>query len=206
MIIHDIEQRSEAWHQLRAGMPTASMFSKMVTSKGELSKSLTGYAQTLAGAVYAGKEIDPWDGNAWTERGTELEETARKLYEFKNEVAVEEVGFITDDKSLWGCSPDGLVNDDGMVEFKCLKAENHIKAIMDYAKSGKCPTTYIQQVQGQMLISDRIWCDLVFYHPELPLLVIRQDPDFNVVDGLKKALPKILLVRDEIVATLKACK
>lgn len=202
MIIHDIEQRSPEWHQLRAGMPTASMFSKLITSKGEPSKSLSDYALTLAGAIYAGKELDAWEGNKWTERGTELEEAARSLYEFSKDVEIKQVGFITDDDKLYGCSPDGLVADDGMVEFKCLKAENHIKTIVNYQKNGKCPTTYIQQVQGQMMIAERAWCDLIFYHPELPLLVIKTWPIMAVINGITDGLEEVIEKRDEVVATL----
>jgi len=202
MIIHDIEQRSPEWHQLRAGMPTASMFSKLVTSKGDPSKSLPDYALTLAGAVYAGKELDAWEGNQWTERGTELEDAARTLYEFSKDVEVHQVGFITDDDKLYGCSPDGLVGDDGMVEFKCLKAENHIKTIINYQKNGKCPVAYIQQVQGQMMIAERDWCDLVFYHPELPLLVIKAWPIMAIMNGIKDGLEEVLEKRHETVATL----
>ena len=202
MIIHDIEQRTEEWHQLRAGMPTASMFSKLVTSTGTASKSMPDYALKLAGAVYAGKDLDAWEGNKWTERGTELEDAARSLYEFANDVQIEQVGFITDDEQKYGCSPDGLVGDDGMVEFKCLKAENHIKAIMGYQKNGACPSTYIQQVQGQMLVTGRGWCDLVFYHPELPLLTIRRVFDTEMWRAIEKQITAVLEKRDAIVVTL----
>src|SRR3546814_2809936 len=84
--------------------------------------------------------------------------------------------FVTDYAETMGCSPDGLVGDDGMVEVKCLKAENHIKAILYHASKGHCPPDYVQQTQGQLLICERQWCDLVFYHPDLPLLAIRQEP------------------------------
>lgn len=202
MIIHNIDQGSEEWHQLRAGMPTASMFSNLITSTGAPSKSLPGYARTLAGAIYAGKELDPWEGSKWTDRGKEMEEAARRLYGFANGVDIQQAGFITDDEGRWGCSPDGLVSDEGLVEFKCLKAENHIKTIIAYQKNGKCPVTYIQQVQGQMMIAEREWCDIVFYHPELPLLVIRQFPDQQIISGLTEQIKQVLIVRDEIVAGL----
>lgn len=202
MIIHDIEQRSEEWFKLRAGMPTASMFSKLVTGEGKPSKQLDGYALTLAGAIYAGKELDSWEGNKWTERGTELEDDARSLYEFANDVEIQQAGFITDDEKLYGCSPDGLVGDNGMIEIKCLKAENHIKAILDHQKDGKFSTEYILQVQGQMMIAERKWCDLIFYHPELPLLVIRIEPWPEITTPLLLQIAKVLEKRDEIVTSL----
>ena len=183
-------------------MPTASMFSKLVTSTGAQSKSLEVYARTLAGAVYAGKELDSWEGNKWTDRGEEMEDAARNLYMFAKGVEIEQVGFITDDKKRWGCSPDGLVGKDGMAEFKCLKAENHIKVIVDHKKTGKTPTAYIQQTQGQVMIVERKWCDLVFYHPELPLYIIQQEINAKVVCGLEEALPIVIKKREQIVAVL----
>jgi len=204
MIIHDIEQRSDEWFKLRAGMPTSSMFSKLITSKGDPSKSLKEYAITLAGAKYAGKDLDPFEGNSWTERGTEMEDAARSLYEFANDCKVEEVGFVTDDKQLMGCSPDGLVDELGLVEFKCLKAENHIKALMDYKKSGKVPVKYTPQVQGQMLVTGRKWCDLVLYHPELPLLVMRVNIDTGFCSKLTDQLVIVIAERDEILEILRS--
>lgn len=204
MIIYDgLVQGSEEWFAARCGKPTGSMFSKLVTSKGVLSKSIAEYAITLAADMFAGKALEEWQGNQWTDRGTELEPEARGLYEFKNDCKVEEVGFVTDDDGLWGVSPDGLVGDDGLVEFKCLKPENHVKAILRHEKDGSIDPTYIQQVQGQMLVCGRKWCDLVFYHPSLPLLVIRQEPSKAVQDGLREAKIAIIKERDKILETLR---
>jgi len=203
MIILDFEQRSPEWYAARCGIPTASEFSKLITSKGEPSKSLEGYALTLAGELFAGEPLEVWEGNQWTERGKELEGEAIHLYEFANDFKVESVGFVTTDDRLAGCSPDGLVGEDGMVEIKCLKPENHISAILYYEKHGKCPTTYIQQVQGQMLICERKWCDLIFYHPKLPMLTIRQEPDDKLWDALNQGITDVITERDRVVAALK---
>src|SRR3546814_3701611 len=66
----------------------SSEFSKIVTSKGEPSKSADGYAVTLAVELYAGKPVDAWEGNAWTERGREMEEEALRLYAFAHGVDI----------------------------------------------------------------------------------------------------------------------
>ena len=203
MLIHDCEQGSEQWKSLRSGLPTASNFSSLITSKGEPSKSLAGYALTLAGELFAGKPLETWEGNVWTERGKELEAEAIRLYEFAHDATVDRVGFITDDARQAGCSPDGLVGNDGMVEIKCLKPENHIKAILYFQDKGKCPTDHVQQTQGQMLIADRYWCDLIFYHPDLPLLVIRQLPDENIQNALIEGISNVTAERDRIVDALR---
>lgn len=203
MKIHDVEQRSDAWYTLRAGKPTASEFSSIVTSKGEESKSRSGFAITLAGELYAGKRLDGFEGNGWTDRGREMEARALAAYTFQTDEPVVPVGFITDDAETMGCSPDGLVGDHGAVECKCLKAENHIKAMMYYAKNGTPPTDYIQQTQGQLWISERRWIDLVFFHPDLPPLIIRQTPILPVVAGLAAGIKALLVERDAVVEMLR---
>jgi len=206
MIIHDFEQRSPEWYAARCGIPTASEFSKLITSKGEPSKTLNTYALTLAGEAFAGEPLEVWEGNQWTERGKELEGEAIHLYEFATESKVELVGFVTTDAQNAGCSPDGFVGNDGMVEIKCLKPENHIKAILYHQKNGTCPTDYVQQTQGQMLICERKWCDLIFYHPKLPMLTIRQEPDAKLWDALKGGIKDVIAERDRVLAALRAAQ
>jgi len=202
MIVHEVEQRSDEWYALRAGMPTASEFSKIVTSKGEPSKSANGYAITLANELYAGRPVDAWEGNDFTERGRELEGEAIANYEFMFDADIETVGFVTDDASSMGCSPDGFVGTDGLIEIKCLKAENHTDAILYFQKHSRCLPKYVQQAQGQMLLTERKWCDLVFYHPILPQLVIRQTPDEAVINGLQEQLPLLRAERDRVLNAL----
>jgi len=203
MKIHDVEQRSDEWYALRAGKATASEFAKLVTSKGAPSKSLDKYAITLAAEAFAGGPVDAWDGNYHTERGRALEDEAIKLYEFANDVSVVPVGFITNDDETIGCSPDGLVGDDGMVEIKCLKAETHVETMLYYKKHGRIPTKYVQQTQGQMMICKREWCDLVFYHPVLPMLAIRETPDTDVRMGLVTGLKDVAEERDRVLEIMR---
>jgi hypothetical protein len=198
------EQRSPEWYAARAGIPTASEFSSLVTSTGERSKTLPRIAKTLAAERFSGQTMDAWDGNAWTERGKELEAEAMRLYEFAQDCIVEPVGFVTTDDGRAGCSPDGLVGADGLVEVKCLKAENHIEAILYHRKNGRCQPDYVQQTQGQLWICERQWCDLIFYHPVLPLLVIRQQPDGALISAIEQAVDAVSKERDAILATLHA--
>ena len=203
MKLIDLVQGADEWRQARLGVPTASRFSELVTSTGELSKSLKAYAADLAAERYAGAPMESWEGNQWTERGHELEDAARATYEFTRGVQVVQVGFITDDDGRWGCSPDSLVSDDGMVEFKCLKTSRHIGMILDYKKRKSLHPDYIQQAVGQLVIAEREWNDVVFYHPALPMLVVRTNPITEVVAGLRAALPIIEAERDSILTTLK---
>lgn len=204
MQIHSCEQRSAEWYALRAGIPTASEFSKLVTSDGTPSKTLTTYAMTLAAEKFAGCTMDAWEGNGWTERGRELEDEALRLYSFANDCNVTPIGFVTNDAHTAGCSPDGLVNGEGLIEIKCLKAENHVKAILYFQKNGRCQTDYVQQTQGQIWLCERKWCDLVFFHPQLPLLTIRQHPDPALQTALAAAVDAVHRERDIVLAALYA--
>jgi hypothetical protein len=195
MIKHDCEQNTDPWLALRAGKPTASEFSKLITSTGAPSKSMKAYAEQLAGELYAGKPLDSWEGNKYTERGHEVEDEAVSAYELMKGVDTQSVGFITDDLMQWGCSPDRLVGDDGMLEVKCLP-KLHIEAIRYYKKNGRIPTKFVQQTQGQVLIAERKWCDLFFYHTDLPKVIIRVTPDEKVITGLKEQLRACIAERN----------
>lgn len=194
MKVIDCQPGTPEWLSARTGIPTASNASKLITSTGAESKSLSAFANKLAGDIFAGKDIDAWEGNSCTQRGHAVEDEARLAYSMRG-VPVEQVGFITDDIGLAGCSPDGLVGDDGMLEIKCLPKQ-HIKALLYFHKNGKAPTDYIAQCQMQMLVAERSYCDLNYYHPDLPSIVIRQYPDPKLVEPLKTALLRCIAERN----------
>ncbi|MGJ5654956.1 lambda exonuclease family protein, partial [Morganella morganii] len=104
--------------------------------------------------------------SASMERGNELEAVAREMYclnEF--DATVTETGFIQHPTiELFGASPDGLVNDDGLIEIKCPNTATHIETI----KTGKPKREYILQMHGQMMCTGRRWCDFVSYDNRLP--------------------------------------
>lgn len=203
MIVHDLEQRSKEWFRLRAGMPTASVASKLVTSTGKESTSYKDLALMLSADLYAGEPVDAWEGNSATQRGTQLEPEARDAYEFITGTEVIEVGFITDDLEIYGCSPDGLVGGDGMVEIKCQIGKNHVKTLDYYDKHGKAPPDYISQCQMQMSVAERKWCDLFYYHPQLPSIVIRQKPDKKFQEVLVEQLKAVITERDRLINVLE---
>lgn len=202
MIVHDVEQNSEEWLKLRAGMPTASEASKLITSKGEPSKSMKEYAKKLAQDMYAGKPVDAWEGNKYTERGHEIEPESISSYEFIQDIDTAVVGFCTDDHQRYGASPDRFAGENGLVEAKCLP-KKHIDALLYYKKFGKCPTERVAQVQFQLLVTGKEWCDVLFYHPDLPTLIIRQYPDEKIFAGIKGQIEACIDERDKILGILR---
>ena len=117
MITIDCEQLSPEWYKLRAGVPSASNFDKLITAKGETSKQRIKYMYTLAGESITGEKEQTYQ-NATMQRGIELENEAREMYELITGQEVAQVGFCMNDNKEFGCSPDGLVGEDGLIEIK----------------------------------------------------------------------------------------
>ena len=199
---NDLEQGTDEWFKVRCGIPTASEFSKLITSTGAPSKSMEAYAYEKACQKFAGERVDPFAGNSWTDAGSEDEAAEREKYAFISDCEVTELGFATDDAGTCGCSPDSLVGDDGLLELKRLKGSLLVEANLYYKKHNKLPTKYVAQVQGQMMILERKWCDVVFYNPLLPSLKIRVYPDDAIVSGLKSQIEACNKLRDETLAAL----
>jgi len=204
VIVHDVEQGTQEWHSLRAGLPTASEFSKLVTSDGSRSDSFMDYAYTLAAEKYAGEELDGFAGNKFTVRGHEMEELARSDYEMRSQVVTEEVGFCTNNLMQYGCSPDSLVGKDGGLEIKSKIAKEHLKALFYYEQNGVILPQYFAQPQGCMLVTNRKWWDINFYHPKLPQLTVRQYPDKPFLKALRRELKAVIVQRNLILEKIKA--
>lgn len=183
--IDDIEQGTPEWHALRLGIPTASCFDRIVTpAKGELSTQSSAYLHELLAEWLSGASGASFS-SPWTERGTDLEPEARAYYAFERDTDVHQVGFVfADSTRMVGCSPDGIVGDDGLLEFKCPKPATHI----GYLLAGKLPTTYRAQVQGSLMVTERLWCDFVSYCPGLPPLIVRVERDTDYIAKLRAGL------------------
>jgi len=189
----EITQGSDEWFKIRCGHPTASEFSKLVTpARMEPSKQVYDYAIQLAADKWAGEPVDHWNGNDWTERGHELEPEARAWYEMQTNTDVTQVGFIENTMLEAGCSPDGLIEDEGLFETKNCGLKQHIRCL---AKP-ECPRDYMAQLQGQLLITERSWVDLLLHHPQLPKKIIRVTPIQKFQDLLKAQIELVLKERD----------
>lgn len=203
MKIHNCEQNTAEWLKLRCAIPTSSGASKLVTSKGEPSKSMKDYAAMLAGEKYAmlkynDGQIDDFDGNKYTERGHELESEALEYYSMMNDVDLVQVGFVTNDDETEGSSPDALCGEKGLVEVKCLGYKAHIEAVLYIDKNKKMPTKYVAQTQDQMVVCEREWNDIIFYHPKLPPMIFRALPNKEVIEGLKLQKKALIIERERV--------
>lgn len=190
----DIEQGTAEWHEARAGIVTASRF-KDVLAKGQ-GKMRATYLYQLAGEIVTGRPMDTFT-NAHMERGHEQEQEARDLYAFLHDVVPEQVGFIRDGRV--GCSPDGLVEDDGVLEIK-TKAPHLMAEIID---KDKTPPEFKAQCQGALLVTGRAWTDLALYCPGFPLVVRRLERDEEYLAELDAALAAFLQDLDSAVDRIR---
>lgn len=187
MKIHtDIIQGSDEWHALRCGILTASEM-KLIITPGKMQyaqndKYRSHLYELLAQRVT--QHVEPSYISDAMLRGMDDEITARSMYSEKY-APVTEVGFITNDK--WGfalgCSPDGLVGDDGMIEVKSRCQKYQMETII----SGKMPDEYMLQVQTALLVSERKWCDFITYCGGMHMMVIRVDADADTQEKIIEA-------------------
>lgn len=182
MKIHKIKQLSEEWFDLHSSRMTASN-AQAIQANG---KGLETYIYKLLSEKYSNNREHYT--NPDMERGIELEEQARMTYEIEHE-KVEEVGFIEHDDMV-GCSPDGLIGEDGGLEIKCVNDVNFFKLIVNGEKA--IDKKYYWQCQMSLYISKRKWWDLMFYNPNFDnnTIIFRQELNMSdkekLIIGLEK--------------------
>ncbi len=159
-IINNIDQGSSEWLDLRLGFITASKFKDVIA--GGAGKTRKSYMLQIAAEIVTGERL-PTFSNSAMEWGTATEPQARSMYELENCFTVEEIAFAYFDDKKIGCSPDGLIGNDGLVELKCPNTTTQIETFL----SGKMPTGHKPQVQGQLWVMDRDWCDFVSFDPRI---------------------------------------
>jgi putative phage-type endonuclease len=176
----DLEQRSDAWYAARCGVVTASEVGNLITpaklevANNDTSRRLTDrlFAERMAGFV------DPTWQSMDMARGQYEEPRAVEYYETHHS-PVTRIGFMVRDD--WGFrigySPDGLVDDDGLIEVKCPRSKGQVQTIL----AGEVPSEYVAQIQCGLLVSGREWCDFVSFCGGLPLWTKRvlPDPDWH---------------------------
>jgi hypothetical protein len=209
VIHHQIQQGSEIWHDLRSVIPTASNFHRLIQpAKWEPTKGDTrrGYQlELLANRIFG---LAPGDqfSTAAMDHGREWEPIARAAYEFERGVEIQDAGFFTDDAETYGASPDGLIGDDGLIEFKNPQSPKvHLSNLLDAidydtmppdwtaaAQKGIAVNGFVKdhwaQVQGELLVTGRQWCDLVSNFSRLPMVVVRIYPNPVYQELLSSAL------------------
>ena len=159
----NVDQNTEIWRNKRAGLVTSSKLGCVMANYGKaFGDPAKKYAVEVAIERISGNPLSSSYSNAHMERGHEQEPIARELYENEMFCDVEGGGFFCND--LVGCSPDGLVGKDGMIEIKSVIAPVHYANI----KRKSFDPAYRWQYVGNILFAEKNWLDFVSYCADFP--------------------------------------
>jgi len=192
MIHHDYEQGSPEWLAIRKGCITGSRFkdAREKLAKGGPSKGQLAYAMDTARERLGGTVPQKFQNSAM-KTGQVQEPHARMAYEALTGNLVQEVGFITTDDGLFGLSPDGLIDSDGVLEVKTMVSSDTLfTAVADGDISA-----YLDQCNGYLWLLGRQWVDLVLWAPDLEALglsmtIHRITRDETAIEALESDLMK----------------
>lgn len=198
-----IEQGTPEWNLLRLGKLTASRVADMLatvkTSESASRKNLR--ADLIVERLT--KQKTEYYTNSAMEWGTQTEPKARSAYEVNTGQFVDQIAFVDHPTiPMFGCSPDGLVGNDGLIEIKCPNTATHL----EYYDTKEPPKKYIIQMQTQLCVTGRTWCDFVSFDPRLPkpldLLILRVSRDETMIKKIQDEAVKFLAEIDQKVNEL----
>jgi len=195
----DVQQGTPEWMEIRMGIPTASEFKKILKANGEPSASREKYMQELAYERLTGRVANPFTLSAF-KRGKEMEPESRSTFESEFFVEVKEVAFVYgDENKRYGCSPDGLIYDDGGFETK--DALPHIQ--LERLKKNRIPTEHFHQLQGCLFTTHREYWWFRSYCRGMRPLNIKVERNEKFIKLLEARLKEFC---DELDSFVRKCK
>lgn len=166
-IVHDVDQRSDEWRKLRAGLLTASVAGDMMATRKDKQEAAARRdlrCQLVCERLTGEPQDDPYLSRDMT-RGIEVEPEAFAAYELETGVLVQKVGFLTHHELAAGYSPDGIIGDfDGCLELKCPRAANHLR----YLRGKALPPEWTYQIAHALWLTDAPYCDFATYCNQFP--------------------------------------
>jgi len=182
MKIHNMTQGSEEWLKIRELKLTASHAQEIAN----IGKGLDTYTNNIVCESFAITKDEGYT-NTDMARGNDLEEEARVIYEMETGNKVKQVGFIEFSEYV-GCSPDGLISEDGGIEIKSLNNKVYTELVL----TGKISSKYIWQIQMNLFITGRKWWDFVAYNPNYykSLWIQRVEPDSKKFERIQEGITK----------------
>lgn len=204
-----MQQGTQEWMDARCGKLTGSRFADVMNliAGGKPGANRRALITQLAVERLTGQCVETFQNDAMR-RGTELEPEARAAFEAHTGELVELAGFIPHPAlDYCGISPDGLLGDDGMVEFKCpANMAKHLEAL----RSNEHAKEYKWQLQGQLWVAHRKWVDAVSYDPRFPehlrLAIARVERDESAIKELAAECAKANDEIEEVLYSLRNIK
>lgn len=203
MKIIDCKQGSGQWLAARAGVITASEFDSLMTPLWKKKTGETPQTYIVRKVAEACMGIPLTDPSAWVmDQGVILESEAIPWLEFTHSLSVQRVGFVTSDDGRIGCSPDGLIGDDGGIEIKCPQPTAHVK----YLLAGSVPPDYLAQVHGSMYVTGRRWWKFLSYSRQFPPVLVHVDRDDEIIGKIDAVIQESLADFEEKLKNVRAIK
>lgn len=188
------EQRTAAWFSIRTGKLTASNMAAatLFLKNGNPSQERIKLMHNII-AERLTDSVAPHFVNDAMRWGIETEDDARDAYFKKTGVWPKPCFFFEHfDIENFGASPDGLVDPDGLVEFKCPTTATHVKWSLD----GVVPEEHKPQMLAQLACTRRVWCDFVSFDPRVKgpsqLFIKRFEPTAEEISAVEDAARKFL--------------
>ena len=205
-MIVPVEQQSPDWLAMRVGRVTGSRVADVMAKlakKDAEAACRRQYKFELVCEMLTGLSALHFVSPAM-QWGIDNEKYARSAYEMELDVEIDLAGFAIHDRiPRFGASPDGLIGDDGVVEFKCPNTDTHI----GYILADEVPEAYRPQMLAEMACTGRQWCDFVSFDPRLPkhlqLFVKRFQRDEVAIAAMELEVEKFLAEVDDLLAKLK---
>lgn len=201
-----IETSKEDWHQKRLGKLTASRFDDMMQKgRGEnkFGTSAMRYVyEKVAELLTQAPHVVTSQAMEW---GTELEQDARNKYIELTGNEVSQCDFIEFGEFAGG-TPDGIIDEDGIIEIKCpFNPANHCETII----TNEVPEKYLMQIQGNLMVTDRKWCDYVSFDPRvqeesLRLFIKRVYRDEVIIEAIRERIIEVSQLIKELHSKLKS--
>lgn len=178
-IYDNLQQGTNEWLEVRSGKFTGSDFHILIGNSETKKKILFKKSIERLTKTTIIEEITSPD----IERGKEEEKNARLLYEMETGQEVKQIGFAELDEWV-GCSPDGLVNNDGIIEIKCPKDVIFAQQVI----TGNIKPEYITQMQFNMYVLDKQYCDYIMYNKDFKLFIKRIERDNEKIEIIKNTI------------------
>ena len=192
-------QATPEWFQQRIGKLTASNMAaamsylkngKESTERQKLKMQIV--AERLTDIIVPHYVTDAMEWGIETE--TEAKEAAAKLIG----IEIKPCGFFDHPEiDNFGATPDGLIDDDGLIEIKCPTTTTHLSWLLE----NKVPDQHRPQMIAQLLCTGRRYCQFMSYDPRVPkrpILYKRFAPSQAERDKVAQAAVLFLAEVDEL--------
>lgn len=189
MILDPSQPNSLDWLMARCGVITASEMDNLLTPefaprKGEMMRS---YLFRKLAERWLGSPL-PGFNSIDCDIGSILEDFCLPLFSFETGLDIARVGLVLTDDRRCGCSPDGLIGNDGGAEAKCPRVENHLKHLL----AGVVPKEHLVQVHFSLYVTQRKWWKFISYARGTPMLVVHVERDEEIQNKIDEAIQEFI--------------